>query len=225
MASAKGGSIRIGVVADEPIRVAGLASIIEQPAEAGQAQLVLVTGSTEELLAGPPLEYIVIDLHASSGFMSLETIRRARPDIRLIVIGPQGDDELVMKSIIVGARAYLDLTAGPEMVRQAIDVVTSGSIWAPRRLLSRLIDRLLKVPEASLSGNTQLTVRERQVLELIMMARSNREIAAQLGIEERTVKAYVGRLMRKTGADNRIKLSMFAMNLASLEQGKPSRVA
>ncbi len=216
MASAKGGPIRIGVVADEPIRVAGLASIVEQPTQRGQAQLTLVTGSTEELLAGPPLEYIIIDLHATSGFVSLETVRRARPDIRLIVIGPQGDDELVMRSIIAGARAYLDLTAGPEVVRQAIDVVTSGSIWAPRRLLSRLIDRLLKVPEAGFSGNPQLTLRERQVLELIMMARSNREIASQLGIEERTVKAYVGRLMRKTGADNRIKLSMFAMNMASL---------
>lgn len=225
MARAKGEPIRIGVVADEPIRVAGLASMMEQPPQAGQAQLALVTGSTQELLAGPPLAYIVIDLHASSGFVSLETIRRARPDIRLIVIGPQGDDELVMKSIVAGARAYLDLTAGPEVVRQAIDVVTSGSIWAPRRLLSRLIDRLLKVPDAGFSGSPQLTLRERQVLELITMARSNREIALELGIEERTVKAYVGRLMRKTGADNRIKLSMFAMNLPPLEQDKSTQVA
>jgi DNA-binding NarL/FixJ family response regulator len=224
MAAAKGQPIRIGVVADEPIRVAGLASMVEQPPQSGQAQLVLETGSTEELLAGPPIEYIVIDLHASSGFASLETIRRARPDIRLIVIGPQGDDELVIKSIVAGARAYLDLTAGPEMVRQAIDVVTCGSIWAPRRLLSRLIDRLLKVPEAGVSGNPQLTARERQVLELIMLARSNREIAQELGIEERTVKAYVGRLMRKTGADNRIKLSMFAMNLLDQDKSQPSGV-
>jgi len=44
------------------------------------------------------------------------------------------------------------------------------------------------------------------------MARSNREIADQLGIEERTVKAHVGRLMRKTGAENRIELSMRALN-------------
>ncbi len=57
-------------------------------------------------------------------------------------------------------------------------------------------------------------MRERQVLELILMARSNREIAAKLGIDERTVKAYVGRLMRKTGADNRIKLSMSPISLA-----------
>jgi DNA-binding NarL/FixJ family response regulator len=99
------------------------------------------------------------------------------------------------------------------MVRQAIDVVTSGSIWAPRRLLSKLVDRLLKVPDSSLtSGNPHLTDRERQVLDLILLARSNREIARQLGIEERTVKAHVGRLMRKTGADNRIELTMRALN-------------
>jgi DNA-binding NarL/FixJ family response regulator len=59
-----------------------------------------------------------------------------------------------------------------------------------------------------------LTDRERQVLDLILLARSNREIALQLGIEERTVKAHVGRLMRKTGADNRIELSMRALNHA-----------
>ncbi len=215
------GAIRIGVVADEPIRVAGLASIFDQPAEQGKPQLVPVIGGLAELLLGSELEYLVIDLHASSGGLEiLESIRQVRPNIRLIVIGPEGDDELVMSSIVAGARAYLDLTAGPEVVRQAVEIVTSGSIWAPRRLLSRLIDRLLKVPEAiPAAPSPRLTSRERQVLELILTAQSNREIAAKLGIEERTVKAYVGRLMKKTGADNRIKLSMSALNRVLLPQG------
>jgi hypothetical protein len=52
------------------------------------------------------------------------------------------------------------------------------------------------------------------VLDLILMAQSNREIARQLGIEERTVKAHVGRLMRKTGSDNRIELTMRTLNAA-----------
>lgn len=213
-AIAKDGTIRIGLSADEPIRVAGLASVFDQPAESGKPQLVPVTGTIQELLSGDAPDYIVIDLHASSGFAAIEQVRQARPDIRLIVIGPQGDDELVMSSIVAGARAYLDPSAGPELVRQAIEIVTDGSIWAPRRLLSRLIDRLLKVPEASVATQPLLTLREKQVLELILMARSNREIAAELGIEERTVKAYVGRLMRKTGADNRIKLSMSPVSSA-----------
>ncbi|MFP5277678.1 MAG: LuxR C-terminal-related transcriptional regulator [Acidobacteriota bacterium] len=212
------GPIRIGLIATEPIRVAGLATVFDQPAEPGKPQLLPVIGSLEELLGSQGPQYLVIDLHSSLGFEAVEAIHRTRPEIRLIVIGPEGDDELVIQSVIAGARAYLDLTAGPEMVRQAIEIVTSGSIWAPRRLLSKLIDRLLNVPEAKPMAGPQLTVREKQVLELIMTARSNREIAEELGIEERTVKAYVARLMRKTGADNRIKLSRSAMSLCLLPQ-------
>jgi DNA-binding NarL/FixJ family response regulator len=208
-------SVHIGLVSDEPIRLEGLFSIFDQPSVNGHASLLPITGSLAEMLSHGTLEYLVVDLHSSPGGVAiLDSIRRARPAIRLIVIGPQGNDELVLESIIAGARAYLDLTADTAVVRQAIDVVTSGSIWAPRRLLSKLIDRLLKVPDSSLTnGSLHLTSREKEVLELILQARSNREIARQLGIEERTVKAHVGRLMRKTGADNRIELSMRALNL------------
>jgi DNA-binding NarL/FixJ family response regulator len=206
--------IQIGLVSDQPIRLEGLVSIFELPATEGNAPLVPITGTLQEMLNRPELGYLVVDMHASPGGLAiLDTIRRARPAMRLILIGPEGNDELVLESIIAGARAYLDLTAGVDMVRQAIDVVTSGSIWAPRRLLSKLIDRLLKVPDGNIAnGPLHLTDREQQVLELILLARSNREIARQLGIEERTVKAHVGRLMRKTGADNRIELTMRAMN-------------
>ncbi len=192
------GPIRRGLVADEPIRLAGLASIFDQPARKSHAQLVAVPGSIAELLAQPTLEYLVVDLHSSSsGLKALDHIRRVRPDIRLIVIGPEANEELVMKSIVSGARAYLDLKAAPETVRKAIGVVTEGSIWAPRRLLSKLIDQLLKTTDRShVVVAPQLTARERQVLELIMLARSNREIAVELGIEERTVRAHLGRLMQ-----------------------------
>jgi DNA-binding NarL/FixJ family response regulator len=206
--------VLIGLVSDEPIRLEGLVSIFDQPAAEASASLQPITGTLAEMLALPTLEYLVVDLHSAPGGLAiLDSIRRARPALRLMVIGPEGNDELVLEAIIAGARAYLDLTADIPMVRQAIEVVTSGSIWAPRRLLSKLIDRLLKVPDSNLStSKLHLTAREKEVLELILQARSNREIARQLGIEERTVKAHVGRLMRKTGADNRIELTMRALN-------------
>jgi DNA-binding NarL/FixJ family response regulator len=206
--------IRIGVLAAEPIRVAGMASIFDLPADEDQAQLVPVVGPLPELLALVHLKYVVVDLQSSlGGLEALETVRKARPDMRSIVIGPQGNDELVLTAIVAGARAYLELTAGPEIVRKAIDVVTSGSIWAPRRLLSQLIDRLLHVPKVTTGlAAADLTQREQQVLELLLGANSTKEIAARLGIEQRTVKAYIGRLMRKTGSDNRVKLSMSALN-------------
>jgi DNA-binding NarL/FixJ family response regulator len=209
-------SIQVGLVADEPIRLEGLISIFEAPPAEGQPRLVPVTGTLEALLSSDALGYMVLDLNASSGSLdALDFVRRTRPDLRLIVLGPVGNDELVLNAIIGGARAYLDLTAGPDTVRMAIQAVTSGSIWAPRRLLSKLIDRLLHARDTSLTNtNAQLTAREQQVLSLILHARSNREIARQLGIEERTVKAHVGRLMRKAGVENRIELSMRAINLS-----------
>jgi DNA-binding NarL/FixJ family response regulator len=202
----------VGLLADEPVRLAGLTSIFEECAKEGQAPLFPIIGTMEELLTIPALDYLVVDLNSSSsGLDTLEAIRRARPALRQIVIGPEGSDELAMKAIMAGARAYLDMSASPQTVRQAIDAVTSGSIWAPRRLLSKLIDRLLTTPDSSLTNaNPHLTDRERQVLELLLKAHSNREIASQLGIEERTVKAHVSRLLRKAGVENRVELSMRA---------------
>ena len=213
--------VRIGLVVGEPIRMEGITSVFEEIPGDKHAPLLPVFGSMEVLLSSPELAYMVVDLNSAPiGLGTLEEIRRQRPDLRLIVIGPAGNEELVMDSIIAGARAYLDSTDGPQVVRHAIEVVTDGSIWAPRRLLSKLIDRLLKSPDTSLTtASPHLTERELQVLELILMARSNREIAHQLGIEERTVKAHVGRLMRKTGADNRIGLSLRALNHSLVPDG------
>jgi DNA-binding NarL/FixJ family response regulator len=219
-------AIRVGVVAGEPIRLEGLNSVFEREPEFGQSALLPIIGLLDELLADQELEYLVIDLNSSPrGLETLKEIRRQRPALRLIVIGPAGNDGLVMDSIIGGARAYLDLSAGPRVVREAIEVVVSGSIWAPRRLLSRLIDRLLLSIEGGLNPmGPRLTARERQVMDLILLARSNREIARELGIEERTVKAHVGRLMRKTGAENRIDLSMRALNGPLSRKTGPSQV-
>ena len=207
--------IEIGLVSDHPIRVQGLLSIFDQPGLFGNSPLRPIAGTLSEMLSRSTIEYLLIDMNESvGGTLVLESIRRARPALRIIVIGPEGNDELVLESIIAGARAYLDLTADITRVRQAIETVTAGSIWAPRRLLSKLIDRLLKTPsDSSLTNNPpHMTMREKEVLDLILQARSNREIARHLGIEERTVKAHVGRLMRKTGADNRIELTMRALS-------------
>ena len=210
--------IRIGVLQGEPIRLAGLSTVFEEPPELGKPRLLPVVGSLEELLADVDLFYMVVDFNsAAEGLTTLETVKRSRPGIRQIVIGPENNDELVLEAITAGARAFLDSSADPHTVRMAIDIVVSGSIWAPRRLLSRLIDRLLGVPGGGGQAVLQLTARERQVLDLILLAQSNREIARQLGIEERTVKAHVGRLMRKTGAENRIELSIRALNRKSAQ--------
>jgi DNA-binding NarL/FixJ family response regulator len=221
-------TIRIGVLTGEPIRLEGLSAVFEEAPEPGRPRLVPVVGTLPELMADTKLDYLVVDFNSSDeGMKTLEVTKRTRPGIRQIVIGPAHDDELVLDAITAGARAYLYSSADPHTVRMAIDIVVSGSIWAPRKLLSRLIDRLLGVPVSGSGGlgALQLTARERQVLDLILLARSNREIARQLGIEERTVKAHVGRLMRKAGAENRIELSIKALNSRSIFPVEPEQKA
>ncbi len=218
--------VRVGLLTDEPLRMEGLTGIFDEHPSNGFAPLIPVFGDFEGLLSDSTLVYLVVDLHSnSSGLDTVVAIRHRRPDMRLIVIGPDRDDKLILGLILVGARAYLEQKANPRIVRQAIDTVISGSIWAPRRLLSMSIDKLRSLPDASpVSPHPRLTERERQVLELILNARPNREIAQELGIEESTVQAHVGRLLRKTGVENRIGLLMSASNPALLEAaGIPDR--
>jgi DNA-binding NarL/FixJ family response regulator len=198
---------RVGLLSSEPIRLAGLSSVFEN-----HLSILPVFGDLQALLADSALRYMVLDVSHSSAWMdTIVKVRRNRPDLRQVIVGPAGNDEMVLRSITAGARAYLDVNAGPLAIRQAVEAVIQGSIWAPRRLLSALIDRLLThpIPGIVLAIPT-LSPREQQVLNLIMTSRSNREIAEELKIEERTVKAYVSSLMRKTGADNRVSLSVQA---------------
>jgi DNA-binding NarL/FixJ family response regulator len=202
-----GPTIQVGIVSSEPIRLAGLVSAFES-----HSTIITVQGNLESLLADDSMHYLILDVNDSTRWMETQsTISRLRPDVRQLVLGPSGDDELILRSISAGARGYLDANSRPFAVRMATEAVIEGGIWAPRRLLSMLIDQLLnrRNPSVSLAAPT-LSPRERQVLDLIMTSHSNREIAEELGVEERTVKAYVASLMRKTGTDNRVSLSVQA---------------
>ena len=109
--SAQPRPIRIGILTVEPIRVAGLASIFDQPAQPGHAQLIPVFSTLQELIDAADIQYVIVDLDPSDGSLeALESVRIPRPDVRLIVIGPEGDDELVFRAITSGAVSYTHLT-------------------------------------------------------------------------------------------------------------------
>jgi DNA-binding NarL/FixJ family response regulator len=95
---------------------------------------------------------------------------------------------------------------------QAIRVVHQGSVWAPRRVLSTFVERVITSPGHIFpAGRVTFTVREKEVLELLVASRSNKEIGSALGIGERTVKAHVGKLLRKVGVQSRVTLSVHAI--------------
>jgi DNA-binding NarL/FixJ family response regulator len=82
-------------------------------------------------------------------------------------------------------------------------IVSQGSVWAPRRILSMFIERVSSPPRPVSADQVAFTDREKEVLKMLVRGQSNKEIGAPLGIRERTVKAHVAKLMRKVGVQNR----------------------
>ena len=199
--------LRIGLIDFEPLRVAGFESVFDN-----DPNVEVIATHPAGALANADLKMVLLGLHnPPDSFELLARLKAARPKLMLIVMGSETDDETIISAIGAGAKGYLEETATPEQVRMCIEVVKSGSIWAPRRVLSSFVDRMLHASEKPvLRHGFKFTERERAVLKLLVAARSNREIAEALGIEERTVKAYVARLMRKVGVENRIALSIHA---------------
>src|SRR5260370_41152485 len=134
------------------------------------------------------------------------------PDRRIMVTGRGGEDESALNAIAAGAKGYVDEAASPAEFIQALRIVNQGSVWAPRRVLSTFIERVSSSPGRIFpAGRVTFTDREKEVLEMLVAGRSNKEIGSALGIEERTVKAHVAQLMRKVGVQDRIAPSGHAI--------------
>jgi DNA-binding NarL/FixJ family response regulator len=200
--------IRIALLESEPIRLDGFEALF-----ADLPRYEFVATDVRGLIQDATIRIALVDLHQSAQTLHVvSSIRAARPDVRQIVMGSSTDEEVVLSALAAGAKAYLDDASTFEQVEQALEVVGQGSIWAPRHILSRLIDRLLASSSGLNSSSSRLlTPREEQVLNLLLGGKSNQEIADRLGISCRTVKSHVARLLRKTGADNRIGLSLMAV--------------
>jgi DNA-binding NarL/FixJ family response regulator len=206
--------LRVALIETEPIRVQGFVALFED-----HPRIEFVVFELGRFLEDHEFKLALVGLSGESLPLPLVgTIHGLRPDVKLVVMGPEGDDESTLQAITAGAKAYLDASATPQQVEQAIEVVSEGSIWAPRRVLAMFIERATRSPRSAQPTAMQVTARETEVLKLLVNARSNREIAKVMQIEERTVKAHVAKLMRKAGVDNRIALSIYAVTNGIVSQ-------
>ena len=193
---------RIGVVATDPLRVFGLKAILSEA-----MQLEIVHLSVPGLLDDANLSLVLIDAGCTDHLFELiATFRQVRPLLKLIVLSNETAPEYIQRVIGAGVKGYLSLAARESEIRMAIDMVRDGSVWAPRKVLSRLLDR--QPGGARSAVRPKFTVRELEVLKLLREGQPNRDIALALGIDEGTVKAHIGRLMRKVGVNNRIALTV-----------------
>jgi DNA-binding NarL/FixJ family response regulator len=143
------------------------------------------------------------------------------PSIRMVATGNLSSEEMALRALCAGAKGFIEETATVDEFKQAIRTVYRGEVWAPPKLLSKFIERVTTIPRTVGAQAPQVfTERERDVLHLLVSGRSNKEIGVVLGIEERTVKAHVAKLMRKTGVPNRIALSVHALTHSLLGVGR-----
>jgi DNA-binding NarL/FixJ family response regulator len=139
-------------------------------------------------------------------------MKALRPSLDVIVTGCNLDDASILKIIAAGAKGFVDEVASVDELVRAIRTVRSGSVWAPRRVLSMFVEQAYRSSGHGISvGQRSFTIREREVLTMLVAGCNNKEIAAPLGIGERTVKAHVAKLMRKVGMPNRVMLSVHAI--------------
>jgi DNA-binding NarL/FixJ family response regulator len=198
--------LRLGIIATDPLRIFGLQAIFSDGSGAEVIPL-----SVPGALDSSGVSLILIDDACTEHlFELLGTFRRTRPHLRLIVLGLEGDLDYIQRIIGAGAKGYLSHTASESEIRLAIEIVQDGSVWAPRKVMARLLESASEVQHNA--ADLKFTEREGQVLRLLVDGRANREIAGALGIDVNTVKAYVGRLMRKVGVENRISLTVQAVN-------------
>jgi DNA-binding NarL/FixJ family response regulator len=200
--------IRIAVVESDPLRFVGFRALFDS-----EPEFELVSAALPEISTLPAIDLILLgNRNGQNLFDVMASLKATRPDLRIIVTGSGIDEETILKAIASGAKGYVDEAATPAEFAQAIRIVNQGSVWAPRKVLSMFIERVSSAPGRIFpAGRVTFTDREKEVLEMLVAGRSNKEIGAQLGIEERTVKAHVAKLMRKVGVQNRIALSVHAI--------------
>ena len=201
---------RIAVIAADVLRAVGISSIL-----ADTERWQVETLSWSALPQAGDFDLLLLD-HSTLDWLieALQRVRRDRPQARVVLMCPVLPSESIQQIIALGAKGFLPSTAREQEIVMAVEIVLDGSLWAPRKVLARLIDAQQEGQADRANGEAlsgRLTQKESAVLELLMQGRSNREIGREMGIEEVTVKAHLGRMLRKAGVKNRVELTLRAM--------------
>ncbi|MEG9435172.1 response regulator transcription factor [Edaphobacter sp. HDX4] len=149
-------------------------------------------------------DVVVLDLRLPrvSGFEVITELRKEFPAARIVVLSNYRGSEDIYRAVRSGAMAYLTKDASGEELLNAIQNVDRGLRYLPHVALDRLAERMPSV---------ELTPRESEVLACITQGRSNREIAEELRIAEKTVRIHVSSVLDKMGARDRTQATIYAL--------------
>jgi DNA-binding NarL/FixJ family response regulator len=154
-------------------------------------------------------------------FESTETITLAQmtlacPSSRVMVIGPPRPVSIQIDALKHGARGYFNEALPLDKLNEALQLILHGEVWVERYVISGLIDELMHISSISdeqKQALDSLSPKELEVSKLVSHGATNKLIAKQLNITERTVKAHLTAIFQKMGLKDRLALAIFFRDL------------
>jgi DNA-binding NarL/FixJ family response regulator len=203
--------IRVMTVDEHEIVREGLRAILaRRPEFRLVAEAGSVASAVEESARTAP-DVIVMDAHLgnASGVDACRAIREQTPGARIIMLMPHADDDLVMDSILAGASGViLERTTGDALLDAIVSVAEGASLLDPI-VTSHVLGALRAASGQREDPTAPLSAQQRRVLVQIAQGKTNREIAAAIGLSERTVKNYVSSILNKLRMHRRSEAAAF----------------
>jgi two-component system, NarL family, response regulator LiaR len=203
--------IRVLIVDDHPIVRQGLEAVLSMQPD---IEIVGEAADGEEavrktLETRPDVVAMDLKMPRKDGVTAIGEISAALPDVRILVLTSFEDDESVFAAIKAGALGFVLKDSATDQLLHAIRAVYQGeSVLHPA--IARKVLQEIKRPSSPTSAGDSLTPREIEVLEHLAEGRSNREIAAELGINVRTVATHVRSILDKLHLANRTQAALYA---------------
>ena len=151
-------------------------------------------------------DVVLMDLRMPNmdGLTAIEKLRVEQPNIAVVILTTFNEDDLMLRGLQAGARGYLLKDTDRATLFNTIRAAARGETLLKPEIMARVLSRKnAPATEAKSTEPTNLTEREQEVLEAVARGDRSKEIATQLGISERTVKAYLASIYGKLGVDSR----------------------
>lgn len=209
------GPTRVLIVDDHPVWADGLRTALS--AESGIEVVGVASNGQEALTLTSKLQPAVVLLDArlrgQSGPETARLLRSQFPSIHVLALSAHDDEETVFEMLRAGAGGYLLKDVEPEAIAAAIrELVAGGAPMAPSvaRKLVREVNRL-SMQATTLTNTEGLTNREMEVLRLVANGWSNRRIAQELCLSERTVENHLHNIFHKLQVHDRTQAALYAL--------------
>ena len=152
----------------------------------------------------PDLILMDLQMPRMDGIIAIEHLCKDHPDIAIVILTTYNEDDLMIRALQAGARGYLLKDSSRENLLDTIHAAARGETLLKPEIVARMLAlQSASKPASTPQTDSSLTEREHEVLQSIARGERNKEIAYNLGITERTVKAHLQSIYQKFNVDSR----------------------